>query len=275
MKYITRHCIIYFLVEARHAAYLNILNKTSPFPTAFQEGATPSAIVTAITPFLTCSFEITLPTIPYIGSTSYSGTIPTSNNTATFPYTQAMYTNDLRALNFALVSEQLEASFYERYNNSFTFENFTDNELSSNMIAQYFNLIGQYEAAHVSFLRQAISNRGGTPVSPCTYSFNVTDAASYVATSRLLENTGQKAYDGAIGTISDPVLIQGGATIALIEARFASFLNLISDQTPFPLAFDQALPPAEVVAILSNFQTCPFTPELPVVLTPSNLTLTL
>ncbi len=49
-------------VEARHAAYLNLLNRTSPFPDAFDMGKLPSQIITAVvgTGFIvTCPLEVT------------------------------------------------------------------------------------------------------------------------------------------------------------------------------------------------------------------------
>jgi hypothetical protein len=91
--------------------------------------------------------------------------------------------------------------------------------------------------------------------------------------ARIFENTGVKAYDGVINAISDPNIIRGGATIALVEARFASFINLLLGDIPFPDALDPTLTPAQVVNVLSAYQTCPFTPNLPVVLTPSTLNL--
>ncbi len=39
-------------VEARHAAYLNLINRDSPFPSAFDEGKPPSAIFAAADPFI-------------------------------------------------------------------------------------------------------------------------------------------------------------------------------------------------------------------------------
>ncbi len=39
-------------IEARHAAYLNMVNGSSPFPDAFDMGKKPSAIVAAIKPFV-------------------------------------------------------------------------------------------------------------------------------------------------------------------------------------------------------------------------------
>ncbi len=226
--------IVYFLVEARHAAYLNGLGGLPPSLAPFDNATVPAVIISLITPLLvSCPFTLTLPVVPYIGSSSYNGSVPTSNNTAVSPYTNAMYVNDLRVLNFALVAEQLESTFYNTYAN---------------------------------FIRNLIIQRGGTPVPLCTYNFNVTSVLDFVNLSRIFENTGVSAYDGAINRISDPNLISGAATIATIEGRFASFVNQLTGNVPFPNVTDQALNPDQVVAVLSAYQTCPFTPDLPVLL---------
>lgn len=39
-------------VEARHAAYLNLINRDSPFPSAFDQGTKPSEIFIAAKPFI-------------------------------------------------------------------------------------------------------------------------------------------------------------------------------------------------------------------------------
>ncbi len=39
-------------VEARHAAYLNLINRESPFPSPFDTGKTPNEILTAASPFI-------------------------------------------------------------------------------------------------------------------------------------------------------------------------------------------------------------------------------
>ena len=46
-------------VEARHAAYLNMINGDSPFPTAFDQGKPPSEIFAAASPFIvSCPAEV-------------------------------------------------------------------------------------------------------------------------------------------------------------------------------------------------------------------------
>lgn len=266
---------MYSVVEARHASYLNLILGFIPFPSAFENATEPAVIIQSIQPFLTsCPFTITPPTVPYIGSSSFTGIVPTTNDTTVVAYTDAMYKNDLNALNFALVSEQLESNFYNTYLDNFTEADFSAAGFPGATTRSYFILIREYESTHASFIRNTITQRGGSPVPPCSYMFNVTTVLDFVQLSRTFENTGVKAYDGAIDTINDPNIIRSAATIATVEARFASFLNNLLRQVPFPDSVDPVLTPAEVVNVLSAYQTCPFTPSLPVVLRPSTLVLT-
>jgi len=47
-------------VEARHAAYLNLINRDSPFPSAFDQGKTPNQILAAASPFIvSCPAAVT------------------------------------------------------------------------------------------------------------------------------------------------------------------------------------------------------------------------
>ena len=94
-----------------------------------------------------------------------------------------------------------------------------------------YNLLAQirdHEVTHVIVLKQVIQSLGGTPVQPCDYNFPVTSADTFLQVAQALENTGVSAYDGAINMVTNPAIVQAGATIATVEARHASFLNLIA-----------------------------------------------
>ncbi len=122
----------------------------------------------------------------------------------------------------------------------------------------YFNLIRDHEVTHVDTLVSVITSLGGTPVGACTYNFGYRDVEGYVAVAQALENTGVMAYDGAIKLIENPDLQQAGATIATVEARHASYLNLLNRTVPFPAAFDTPKPMAEILAIAGQFiVSCP------------------
>lgn len=266
--------IISFLVEARHTAYLNSLLGISPFPTAFENATEPAVVIQSAQAFIrSCPFTITAPTVPFVGSSSFTGTVPTTNDTTIAAYTDAMYKNDLNTLNYALVAEQLESTFYNAYVDNFTDAQFAAAGFGGPTVRSYFIMIREYEATHVTFLRDTITQRSGTPVAVCTYNFNVTTVTDFVQLSRTFENTGASAYDGAINTISDPNLIRAAGTIATVEARHAAFLNRLLGLIPFPDPFEPTLTPTQVVTALSAYQVCPFTPSLPVVLKPSPLVL--
>jgi hypothetical protein len=83
-------------------------------------------------------------------------------------------------------------------------------------------------------------------VPACEYNFGITDVASAVRTAKLLENTGVRAYDGAIAHIFAAAYLTAGATIATVEARHASYLNLLNRTSPFPTAFDKPVAPRKI-----------------------------
>ena len=96
----------------------------------------------------------------------------------------------------------------------------------------------------------------------CSFDFSkgLTDVGTFLATSRVLENTGVMAYDGAIRFIENRDLVQAGATIATVEARHAAYFNLINRASPFPDAFDTPKKPSDIITavLATGFVTdCP------------------
>ena len=94
-----------------------------------------------------------------------------------------------------------------------------------------YNLLAQirdHEVTHVIVLKQVIQALAERRCKPCDYNFPVTSADTFLQVAQALENTGVSAYDGAINMVTNPAIVQAGATIATVEARGASFLNLIA-----------------------------------------------
>jgi hypothetical protein len=177
-----------------------------------------------------------------------AGTIPATRLTA-FAQDIALVT-DLDVLNYALTLEHLEYAFYRDGIGNFTFGNDPFGQsIDTNLAA-----IRDHEGAHVTALTDAITSMGGTPVTEATYDFGYgTDPVAFLATAAAMENTGVSAYDGAGQYIQTPDLLPVAGGIVAVEARHASYLNLITGADPFPNAFEVALTPAEVLEIATPF----------------------
>ena len=170
--------------------------------------------------------------------------------------------SDVDILNYALVLEHLEYEFYRRHLQRFNeqkiegasiFDGF-GNKVRSHI---YENLvrIRNHEKTRVQTLIKVIKSLGGKPVGDSEYDFGVKSVADFVATAKVLEDTGVMAYDGAIAYIHGPGLQTAGATIATVEAQHASYLRLLNGEVPFPEPFDEPKAPRRVCEMVNPFIT--------------------
>ena len=169
-------------------------------------------------------------------------------------------TSDVDVLNFALTLEHLEYAFYrdllERFDEKAFkkaktlngFGNRTREDVRPNLVD-----IRDHEQTHVDALTATIEDLGGEPVEEACYDFGVEDVDDFLAIAAVLENTGVSAYDGAIARIERANLLTTGATIATVEARHASYLNFLTDDDPFPEAFDTTRTESEVLDAAGGF----------------------
>ena len=155
-------------------------------------------------------------------------------------------------LNYALTLEHLEYAFYRDGLQEFSAEDFAAAGYSAN-VYDYFGTIRDHELEHVETLTTVISDLGGEPVAEAEYDFGYSDLAGFVGVAQVLENTGVSAYDGAGQFITDPELLTAAGSIVAVEARHASYLNLITGADPAPAAFEQAKAPAEILEIAGPF----------------------
>jgi hypothetical protein len=169
--------------------------------------------------------------------------------TATPAAAAAPFANDVDVLNYALTLEHLEYAFYRDGIGQFTFAPGPFN-LS---IADELTAIRDHEQTHVQTLTQVIQQLGGAPVAEGRYDFGYTDAHSFLATAQALENSGVRAYDGAGQYLSDPNLLTAAGGIVAVEARHASYLNLVNGELPFPAPFEDPATPAQVMDIIQPF----------------------
>jgi rubrerythrin len=157
------------------------------------------------------------------------------------------FTDDIDILNYALTLEHLEYAFYRDGLAGFSADLFPE--------GVYDNLmdIRDHEDAHVDVLVDTISGLGGTPVEEAMYDFGYQNVAGFLAVAAALENTGVSAYDGAAAAIENVDLLNAAGSIVAIEARHASYLNLVNGQDPFPAAFETPLNRDEILAIAGPF----------------------
>jgi len=178
---------------------------------------------------------------------------------------------DADVLNYALTLEYLEASFYTQALGGpgttgvpsapakFNRGAITGSSLIAGFGGRirstaygYLLAIRNHEVAHVNFLRAGL---GAAAVEAPTFNFTsaLRNVGTFLATARVLENTGVMAYDGAIRYVDSGDFLQAGAQIATVEARHAAYLNLISRGSPFPTAFDVGKKPSEIFAAARPF----------------------
>ncbi|MBA3520180.1 MAG: ferritin-like domain-containing protein [Rhizobiales bacterium] len=161
------------------------------------------------------------------------------------------FDDPLDVLNYALTLEHLENAFYRDGVDLFDLgtDGFGFN------VNEQLTAIGAHEAAHVAALTDTIVSLGGEPVAEASYLFDdaYADADAFLMTAAALENTGVSAYDGAASSIEDPMLLTVAGGIVAVEARHASYLNLITGEVPFPASFEMPLTPDEVLEIAGPF----------------------
>ena len=157
-------------------------------------------------------------------------------------------------LNYALTLEHWEHAFYRDGLQEFTAEDFSAAGYADN-VYEFFGIIRDHEGAHVETLTSVITSLGGTPVEEATYDFGeaYADPQAFLATAAALENTGVSAYDGAAQFLTDPELLTAAGSIVAVEARHASYINLLTGELPFPAAFESPLTMEEVLEIAGPF----------------------
>lgn len=160
------------------------------------------------------------------------------------------FKNEVDVLNYALTLEHIESTFYREGLAQFDVAAFEALGYQAG-VRDRIAVIGENEAQHVDALTAAIKSLKGEPVEEATYDFGYTDLASFLQVAALLEKTGVSAYEGAAQYLIDnDDLLTAALTIHGSEARHSAYLNVVTgNESPFPMAFDPVLTPAEVLEI--------------------------
>ncbi|EXJ85743.1 hypothetical protein A1O1_06111 [Capronia coronata CBS 617.96] len=171
---------------------------------------------------------------------------------------------DITILQFALTLEHLENTFYQEAFNTFNLQHFVDAGFSEDFFLN-LKFIAADESAHVTTLETAILGAGIVPVAPCQYSFPVTDVASFVALSAILESVGTSAYLGAAPFVCSKDILAVAASIMVTEALHTSLQRSSIGAIGAPDPFGTPLDANSVFTLAAQFiVSCPSSnPPLP------------
>lgn len=179
------------------------------------------------------------------GSSSQSSSPPPSSS-STPSSSSSSGMGDVAILNYALTLEYLETDFYKKVIASGLF--------TGNKNVPTIKMFGQQEAAHVSALKSAVQQLGGTPAKKPKTKFPLKSASSVLQLAAKVENLGAAAYLGAAGMIKDKKLLAAALSIHSVEARHAAVLNeLIGKKVTPEGAFAKGKDMSTVLAAVKPF----------------------
>lgn len=143
-------------------------------------------------------------------------------------------TDVIGTLQFALTLEYLEAKFYQI---AVAGPGVITNSGTAGLAA--LQKIRDHEAKHVIFLRSVITSLGSTPIPEPTFDFTGGKGSNmgpflgyesnydvFLAMAQTFEDTGVRAYKGAVGTlINNKTVLTAALNIHSVEARHASHIR--------------------------------------------------
>ncbi len=177
------------------------------------------------------------------GSSSSSSTATSSATTAaavSHAPVAATSTGDVAILNYALTLEYLETQFYNKVIAA---------NLFSGKAGALLKSFGEQEQTHVEAIKAAVSQLGGTPVTPPTGHFPVTNAGAVAQLAYTVENLGASAYLGQATSIQSKAVLAAALSIHSVEARHAASLATLVGK---PITPDGAFAkPADMATVLA------------------------
>lgn len=171
---------------------------------------------------------------------------------------------DVTILQFALTLEHLENAFYRHALSIFTLQDFLNAGFSHDFFLN-LQFIASDESTHVDIIQQTILGAGFQPVLPCNYNFPVTDIASFVTLSAILESVGTSAYLGAAPFIESKDILGVAGSILGVEAFHTSIQRVSLGAIGAPDPFTTPLGANAIFTLAAQFiVSCPSqNPPLP------------
>ena len=150
---------------------------------------------------------------------------------------------DVAILNYALVLEYLQSSFYTEAERR--------RALRTATAKQTARVLGAVERAHVSALERAL---GSAAVKRPFFDFRGTteDEDAFIKTAVAFEDLGAAAYKGQAYRITSRPILQAAISIHSVEARHAAWIRYLAGATPASSAFDEPKTMAEVNRLVAS-----------------------
>ena len=146
---------------------------------------------------------------------------------------------DRRIFQFALLLEELQASFYS--------EALERGALRGDL-RDFAQVVGAHEHAHVAFLRKALGAAAG-PVRSLHFGDATSNPQRFGVAAREIENIGVAAYNGQGAKLTADAM-EHAAEIVSVEGRHAGWIAALLGDPPAPRAADPGLDANTVLAQL-------------------------
>lgn len=157
------------------------------------------------------------------------------------PDAEAAGNRDVAVLNFALVLEYLQSSFYTEAERSKALRGKADGAATR---------LGAVERAHVTAFKDLL---GRDAIKRPAFNFRGTTEAErpFLKTAVALEDLAVAAYKGQAPRLRAKPVLAAAVAIHSVEARHAAWMRFLFGVQPAVNAFDDAAPKAEVQRIVS------------------------
>ena len=163
------------------------------------------------------------------------GGLPSTGSTA------PSASQDVEILNFALLIEYLQASFYA--------EALAKGALRRER-RRFARIVGSHEQAHASLIDRTLAGKARQKPR-FDFSDTTSEQAKFDQTAVVLEEIGLAAYNGQASNLTKAAL-GTAAKIMSVEARHASWIRAIVGRVPAPDATDQGKSAAQVSSALNQ-----------------------